>query len=592
MVPMADSHRADYRRGEPVWAVTSVGVMGCRLSLVLIVCAIAAAPASAAAPVTLMPGVSVQQGVQFTLHGPVAISVITTPAPGFQSGLFALTPVTATGSLTGGRLRLTQIESALSSQATVVGINGDYSAGKAGLPAGILMQGGALEHTPLPLRSSIGIDQAGTLHVDRVSFAGTWRGTGQRRPLVGVNQVAGRNQVVLLTPAYGAAAPVVAGSVEAVLEPFAAAATGVDLQSTVTAVGSGGGEAIPPDGAVLQATGTAAAALTAEAPAGQAVTIRLILPSAWAGVVSALGGGPVLVRSGKAIFRSGEDFTSDQISDRDARAAVGQLADGRIILVTVDGGQTGYSVGMTSFELAQTMVRLGAVTACAVESGGAVTAAFDGRLLNRPSDPGGERPIAEALLLEYFGVYAPPPPAPLVNGDAGADAEPLQYKLVRPSTVTAELIGPDGAAHVIESNVTHPPGTYSNTAADFDKDGDWHWEVTATDDLHRMSIAYRTFRVDSTLRGLVVPAARGSATVRFTLGRPAKVALRIETTGGVTVRALPAVQLQPGVRRLIWDGTLPGGARAPSGTYVAHVYATSDVGTSDLRATFGFTIAK
>jgi Phosphodiester glycosidase/FlgD Ig-like domain len=561
-------------------------------ALAAIACAVAAPSARAAAPVILMPGVTLQQGVQFTLHGPVAIDVVTTPPPGFQSGLFSLTPVTARGPLSAGRLRLTQIESALAGQATVVGINGDYPVGSAGLPAGILMQGGVLEHTPLPARSSIGIDQAGALHVDRISFIGTWRGAGQRRPVVAVNQVPGRNQVVLLTPAYGAVAPAVAGSAEVVLEPFPAAAPAVDLQAVVTAVGSGGGEPIPPDGAILQATGTAAAALNAEAPVGQPVTVRLILSPARAGTVAALGGGPVLVRSGKAIFRSGEDFTSNQISDRDPRAAVGQLGDGRVILVTVDGGRPGYSVGMTSFELAQTMVRLGAVTACAVESGGAVTAAFDGRLLNEPSDPTGERPIGEALLLEYFGVYSPPPPVPLVNGDPGADAEPLEYKLVRPSTVTAELIGPDGVEHVIESNVAHPPGTYSNSAADFDADGEWHWQVTATDDLHRVSIAYRTFRVDSTLRALVVPAfARGQAIVRFTLGRAASVVLRIETPGGVTVRALPAVQLQPGAQRLTWDGTLVGGAHAPAGTYVAHVFATSSVGTSDLRGTFRFRIA-
>ena len=227
--------------------------------------------------------------------------------------------------------------------------------------------------------------------------------------------------------------------------------------------------------------------------------------------MSALGGGPVLVRSGKAIFRSGEDFTSDQISDRDARAAVGQLADGRVILVTVDGGQPGSSVGMTSFELAQTLIRLGAVTACAVESGGAVTAAFDGRLLDRPSNPGGEQPIGEALLVEYFGVYAPTASVPLVNGDPGADAEPLEYKLVRPSTVTAELVGPNGVVHVLESSVAHPPGTYSNAANDFDAEGEWHWNVTATDDLHRVSTIDRTFRVDSTLRGLVAPRARARA---------------------------------------------------------------------------------
>ena len=34
-----------------------------------------------------------------------------------------------------------------------------------------------------------------------------------------------------------------------------------------------------------------------------------------------------------------------------------------MILVAVDGGQPGYSVGMTTYELAQTMARLGAVDA-------------------------------------------------------------------------------------------------------------------------------------------------------------------------------------------------------------------------------------
>jgi Phosphodiester glycosidase/FlgD Ig-like domain len=561
-----------------------------RFFLVAVTCAVAVSPARAAAPATLMPGVTFEQSVQFTLHGPVAIDVITAPAPGSQNGLYTLTPVTAGGPLTGARQPLTQIENSLSSQATVAGINGDYSSGKPALPAGMLMQAGVLEHTPLPLRSSIGIDQAGVLHVDRVSFAGTWKGTGQRRPVVGVNQTPGRNQVVLLTPAYGSVAPVVSGSAEAVLEPFPAAAAGVALQAPVVAVGTGGGEPIPPDGAVLQAAGSAATALQAEAPVGTQVTTRLILSPAWAGTVAALGGGPVLVRGGKAVFRSGESFASVQLTTRGPRAAVGQLADGRVILVAVDGNQPGYSVGMTSFELAQAMVRLGAVTACAVEAGNDVAAAFDGQLLDRPA--GGGRPIGEALLVEYYGVYAPPAPVPLVNGDRGAQAEPLRYKLVRASTVTAELVAPDGTAHVLESGVVHPTGTYSDSFAAFDAEGEWHWNVTATDDLGRVSTIDRPFRVDSTLRALAVPAvARGRVGVRFVLGREASIVLRIETTGGVTVRALPAVRLKAGARRLTWDGTLADGTRAPSGKYVAHVFATSSVGTSDLQTTFSFRLA-
>ncbi len=64
---------------------------------------------------------------------------------------------------------------------------------------------------------------------------------------------------------------------------------------------------------------------------------------------------------------------------------MGQLADGRIVLVVVDGRRRGYSSGMTNFELALTLVRLGAITGAALDGGGSSTMAFDGQLLNVPS---------------------------------------------------------------------------------------------------------------------------------------------------------------------------------------------------------------
>ncbi len=224
----------------------------------------------------------------------------------------------------------------------------------------------------------------------------------------------------------------------------------------------------------------------------------------------------MLVRNAKPVFRSLEDFTNDQVTERDPRAGVGQLADGRVILVAVDGRQPGYSVGLTSFELAQTMQRLGAVTASGVDSGGSVTVAFDGQLLNRPSDPAGERAVKEALLVQYFGVYAAPPPLPLLNGEPGKTVEPLSYKLVRPSVVTAQLVGPDGVARPLETAVKHDPGSYSFEYSTFDAEGTWHWNVTATDDLGRVSTIDRAFRYDTTLRGLSAPrVARNVATIRF-----------------------------------------------------------------------------
>ncbi|MFL5928630.1 MAG: phosphodiester glycosidase family protein [Gaiellaceae bacterium] len=538
----------------------------------------------------LMPGVTYERTVQFTPHGAVVLHVLTAPRPGDQKGLYQLAPVVAGGTVVGARQRVTQMEKDLSTAATVVGINGDFSNAQSAEPAGVLMQNGLLLHPPVGSRSSIGVDANGGLHVDRVKFFGTWRGTGQRRPVNGVNEVPRAGQVILFTPAFGPRTPPVPGAAQIVLQPFGAALPETDLTSTVAAAPLGGTTPIPPDGAVIMADGASVGqALQAEAPVGTLVTTRLVLQPAWTGMVAALGGGPALVRSGKPVFRSGEDFTNDQVSERDPRAGVGQLADGRIILVAVDGGQPGYSVGLTSFELAQTLARLGAVTASAVESGGAVTVAFDGQLLNRPSDAGGERAVKEALLVEYFGVYAAPPPLPLLNGDPDKTAEPLSYKIVRPSKVTAVLVGPDGVARPLDSGVQRAPGSYAFAYSSFDAEGTWHWKVTATDDAGRVSTIDRPFRYDTTLHGVAAPqSAVGTASIRFTLSRTASVRLRIETRSGVVVRTLSAVVLQPGPRSVVWDGRLAQGTRAFGGSYVAHLFATSDVGTSEIAVPFGF----
>jgi hypothetical protein len=422
-----------------------------------------------------------------------------------------------------------------------------------------------------------------------VRFFGTWKGTGQRRPLDGVNRAPAPGEVVLLTPSFGAAVPRVAGSVEVTLQPFPATAPNSDLAAPVVATGTGGGEPIPPDVAVLQATGTSAAKLQAEAPAGTTLTARLILQPSWDGVVSGLGGGPVLVRNGKAVFRSGEDFSNALIAARAPRAGVGQLADGRIVLVAVDGDQPGYSAGMTNFELAQAMQRLGAVSAAAVASGPVVAMAADGSLLDRPNPGRREQLVREALLVQYFGVYAPPLPVPVLNGDPSRSAEPLSYKLVRPSKVTAELIAPDGAPRVLETDVPHDPGVYPAAFAAFDAEGTWRWHVQATDDLGRVSTADRSFRYDRTLHGLTVPAvAQGSLAVRFSLTRDASVRLRIETRLGVVMRELPVSTLSSGSRLIVWDGRLPQGTRAFAGAYVAHLLVTSTVGTSELSVPFSF----
>jgi hypothetical protein len=581
--PPSDSNPLDAHR------LPSGGVMVRRAVWICLLAAAFAAPAHAQPVEQLMPGVTLGKGVQFTSHGAVAFEVITAPRPGDQNGLYQLTPVLAHGTLTGPLERVAQIEKDVSSTATVAGVNGDWTSGADAHPAGILMSAGALLHTPDPVRTSIGVDGTGALQLARVRFFGTWQGTGQRRPLNGVNQPAASGGVVLFTPTYGASVPAVPGSAEAILQMFPSTVPNAVATASVTSVGTGGGEPIPPGGAVLMATGAAnVQALQAEAPAGTTLTTRLTLQPAWTDVTTALGGGPLIVRDGKPVFNTFEDFTNEQVAERSPRAGVGQLADGRVILVVVDGDQPGYSSGMTSFELGQTMARLGAVTASAVESGADVTAAFDGQVLNRPA--GGPPPaVREALLVEYFGVYAAPPPLPLLNGEPGRTAEPLSYKIVRPSTVTAQLIGPDGKPRVLESVVQHQPGSYSFTYGAFDVEGRWQWDVQATDDLGRRSEAVQSFRFDRTLQGVSAPAvAHRMVVIRFTLTRAAGVAAVVSTASGVAVRTIPQVSFGAGPHTITWDGKLQQGTRAYSGKYTVDVTALSSVGTSDLVVPFTF----
>src|SRR4029079_13237052 len=100
---------------------------------------------------------------------------------------------------------------------------------------------------------------------------------------------------------------------------------------------------------------------------------------------------------------------------------------GRLGVGAADGPEPGYSVGVSTFELGQILVGLGAVTGTALDSGGSTTMAVNGKLLNRPSDPGGERPISDALTVFYYGAVAWAPTKQILspNGDGIAERQTL-----------------------------------------------------------------------------------------------------------------------------------------------------------------------
>ena len=546
-----------------------------------------------------MPGVTYERGVQFTPHGPVAIHIVRGPRP---TGLYALRPTLSNEAIQGVE-RVTSMQKRLSPGATMVGVNADFYA-DSGRPSGVLMRDNVVESPPYGDRSSTGVTPEGALDVRRIEFFGTWRGLGQRRTLNDLNQSPGTNGISLFTRTLRAGHAGPAGRDRG--RGLALPADGAEhrprrarwSRSPPAAARRSHRAAPCSSRAAPRASGS-----LEESPVGTFLTVRLIFRPEWTGVTNAVGGGPVLVRSGGPVFRAQEAFTSSQLAPRNPRTGVGQLADGRVLMVVTDGRRPGYSVGMTNFELAQTMVRLGAVTGSAFDGGGSSSLAFDGKLLNRPSDRGGERPVSNALQLMYYGVYAPAPePVISPNGDGFAEKQrELSYKVVRPSNVTATLVAPGGAVAFTET-LLQQPGTYPVAFPPAPADptvveppppaeGRWKLEVTATDDLARTSTTTQSFTVNNTLgfakvsRRTLTVRVRGKQTISagVTLTRAARVTATVETKTGVQVATIAVRRLPAGRFAASWRGTTRGGKfLVYGGMYVVRFRATNELGAVEV----------
>jgi exopolysaccharide biosynthesis protein len=113
-----------------------------------------------------------------------------------------------------------------------------------------------------------------------------------------------------------------------------------------------------------------------------------------------LGGGPQLIKAGKvALTDKQEKMAAGFATDRHPRTAIAKLASGELLLVTVDGRQPGVSMGMSLYMLADLLRELGAVEAMNLDGGGSTTMVVHNKIVNKPSDQTGERPVSDAILV-------------------------------------------------------------------------------------------------------------------------------------------------------------------------------------------------
>jgi exopolysaccharide biosynthesis protein len=124
--------------------------------------------------------------------------------------------------------------------------------------------------------------------------------------------------------------------------------------------------------------------------------------------IDAVNGGPFLVRNGQPyvdaytegfVHPDDPGFYFAFAIARNPRTMAGVTSNGALLLVTVDGRAPGYSVGMSFAEESAVMHAVGAVDAMNLDGGGSTTMVADGQVLGHPSDPTGERPVGDAVLI-------------------------------------------------------------------------------------------------------------------------------------------------------------------------------------------------
>ena len=115
--------------------------------------------------------------------------------------------------------------------------------------------------------------------------------------------------------------------------------------------------------------------------------------SEWNGVTNMIGALYQLVDNGQVC--------SGLVNGAAPRTAVGLKRDGSLVLYTIDGRQSGYSIGATLTQVAQRMVELGCVTALSLDGGGSTATSPDSTvstLVDKPSG-GSERAVTNHIFL-------------------------------------------------------------------------------------------------------------------------------------------------------------------------------------------------
>ncbi|PYT02157.1 MAG: hypothetical protein DMF60_22125 [Acidobacteria bacterium] len=270
-----------------------------------------------------------------------------------------------------------------------------------GESAGVLVLDGKLISEPIDGRAAFGLIKNALrteIIFDHLKFNGDVESDrGRRFTIKGINRPRASDEMIVYTPEFHRTTLTTPDGIELIAR-----------RNKVIRVRDGeGSSVIPLDGFVISASGSARAWALANLRVGSRVNLRWkVVPfksesaGLWKQASFVIGGGPQLIKEGRvAITFEDEKIAANFVSDRHPRTAISRLKDGRILIVTVDGRQPGISVGMKLPELATLLLEFGGSDGINLDGGGSTTMVLNGKLVNKPSDQNGERPVSDALLI-------------------------------------------------------------------------------------------------------------------------------------------------------------------------------------------------
>ena len=111
--------------------------------------------------------------------------------------------------------------------------------------------------------------------------------------------------------------------------------------------------------------------------------------------------GPALIKDGSISVTTSSEVGKSMASN--PRTAVGKIDDNHYVFVVSDG-RTSNSVGLSLYQLASFMKKIGVIDAYNLDGGGSSTMYFNGKIINNPTTTGNkisERKVSDILYVGY-----------------------------------------------------------------------------------------------------------------------------------------------------------------------------------------------